>query len=70
MTPPVHEDAADAAAATLSALEALERAGFLVAVGGSLALGAWGWPRGTTDGDLNVFCSGAERPRGVRCLGE
>lgn len=61
MTPSVHEDAADAAAATMSALEALERAGFLVAVGGSLALGAWGWPRGTTDGDLNVFAADPSR---------
>ena len=36
-------------------VDALSTAGIPCAIGGALALGVWGYPRGTTDVDLNAF---------------
>lgn len=54
------EATADATRVALDVLGGLERAGMKCALGGSLALGLWGVPRGTKDADLNVFV-GADR---------
>lgn len=67
-SPGWHGDAADAATAALEAIAALEGAGFTVALGGSLALGLRGVPRGTSDADLNVFADEARHPDGLACL--
>ena len=45
----------DAAAAGVRIAQALEAAGVPYALGGALALGAHGVPRGTLDVDVNVF---------------
>lgn len=53
--PPTPAPADDVGALALTVVEALERAGIPCAVGGALALGVWGVPRGTTDVDLSAF---------------
>jgi hypothetical protein len=63
-----HPDAAEPAKAAIDAIRALEAAGFKAALGGSLALGIWGVPRGTGDADLNVFTGEARYPDLVLCL--
>jgi hypothetical protein len=57
-------------AATLNALEVarriaarLDEDGLEYAIGGALALGAWGAPRSTRDVDMTIFVSEAELPR-------
>ena len=45
----------DAAAAAFSLACALEKKGCEYALGGAIALGYWGQPRGTVDVDLTVF---------------
>ncbi len=52
----------DAAEAGVRIAHALEAAGVPHAIGGALALGAHGVPRGTLDVDVNVFCPDAELP--------
>jgi hypothetical protein len=52
----------DAAQAGLAIAHALERAGVPYALGGALALGAHGVPRGTLDVDVNVFVDEAGLP--------
>lgn len=66
--PTWHPEAAEAAAAALDAIAALEAGGIKVALGGSLALGLWGFPRGTADADLNVFTGEEGYPDVVSCL--
>lgn len=63
-----HPDASEAGAAALDAMAALESAGFKAALGGSLALGVWGYPRGTADADLNVFTAEERYLDVVTCL--
>lgn len=63
-----HPDAAEPAKAAIDAIRALEAAGFKAALGGSLALGVWGVPRGTGDADLNVFTGEARYADLVRSL--
>ena len=58
----------DAAQAGLLIAHALQAAGFSHALGGALALGAHGVPRGTLDVDVNVFVPEAEVPRVIDCL--
>jgi hypothetical protein len=58
----------NAAEAGLSIARALEDAGIPYALGGALALGAHGVPRGTLDVDVNVFTSDDELQRVVTCL--
>jgi len=58
----------DAAEAGLLIAKALQADGFSHALGGALALGAHGVPRGTLDVDLNVFVPEAELPRVIACL--
>jgi hypothetical protein len=41
-------------------VDALSAAGIPCAIGGALALGVWGYPRGTTDVDLDAFVSEGE----------
>lgn len=53
----------DAAEAGTRIARALEAAGIDYALGGALALGAHGVPRGTLDVDVNVFASDSELPR-------
>jgi hypothetical protein len=53
----------DAAEAGLAIAHALEQAGVPYALGGALALGAHGVPRGTLDVDVNVFVDEAQLPR-------
>lgn len=53
----------DPAALALELVEHLDRAGFETAIGGALALGIWGVPRGTKDVDLNVFAAEGDYPR-------
>ncbi|MBI5499958.1 MAG: hypothetical protein HY907_06925 [Deltaproteobacteria bacterium] len=53
MTPPRVPDGALDAGLALAA--ALEEAGVSYALGGALALGVWGVPRGTVDVDVNAF---------------
>jgi hypothetical protein len=52
----------DSAEAGVAVAQALEAAGFSYALGGALALGAHGVPRGTLDVDVNVFCQEHEIP--------
>lgn len=59
---------ADAAEAGLRIAHALESEGLPYALGGALALGAHGVPRGTLDVDVNVFVRDDEVPRVTRCL--
>ncbi len=58
----------DAADAGLRLAHALQLDGIPYALGGALALGAHGVPRGTLDVDLNVFVDEAEVPRVIACL--
>ena len=58
----------DAAEAGVRIARALDSDGIAHALGGALALGAHGVPRGTLDVDLNVFVSDAEIPRVVAVL--
>lgn len=58
----------DAAEAGLAIARALAAEGLPYALGGALALGAHGVPRGTLDVDVNVFVRDAEVPRVIRCL--
>lgn len=46
----------------------LEERGIPYALGGALALGVWGIPRGTHDVDVNVFVSDAELPTLLEAL--
>lgn len=48
-------DNSDVSRVAVRVVEALEDAGLPCAVGGALALGLWGVPRGTFDVDLDVF---------------
>lgn len=52
----------DAADAGLAIARAFERTGVPYALGGALALGAHGVPRGTLDVDVNVFVDDEELP--------
>lgn len=45
----------DALDAALAVARALEQQGVPYAIGGALAFGVWGTPRGTLDVDVNVF---------------
>ena len=58
----------DAADAGLRIAAGLERAGLPYALGGALALGAHGVPRGTLDVDVNLFVPEARLPEGTACL--
>jgi hypothetical protein len=58
----------DSAEAGLAIAQALEEAGISYALGGALALGAHGVPRGTLDVDVNVFCQEHEIPRIIERL--
>jgi hypothetical protein len=58
-------NAADAGLAIARALEAEQ---IPYALGGALALGAHGVPRGTLDVDVNVFVDDAALPRVIACL--
>jgi hypothetical protein len=58
----------DAAEAGIRIAQALELAEVPYAVGGALALGALGAPRGTLDVDINVFVSDPEIPAVVEVL--
>lgn len=64
-TPPAPSNAADAGLEIARALEADQ---IPYALGGALALGAHGVPRGTLDVDINVFVDDATLPRLVACL--
>lgn len=59
---------ADAAEAGLRLAEALTADGIPYALGGALALGAHGVPRGTLDVDVNVFVGLDGVPRVIECL--
>lgn len=48
----------DAFSRAMRIAESLESAGFPYAIGGAIALGVWGVPRGTVDVDVNVFVEG------------
>jgi hypothetical protein len=65
MTPP-----SDAAEAGTRLAEACERAGVPYALGGALALGVHGVPRGTLDVDVNVFVRDDELPPVFSLLAE
>jgi hypothetical protein len=58
----------DSAEAGLAIAQALEAAEISYALGGALALGAHGVPRGTLDVDVNVFCQEHEIPLVIECL--
>jgi hypothetical protein len=58
----------DAAEAGLRIARALAAAGLAHALGGALALGAHGVPRGTLDVDVNVFVADDDLPRVTDCL--
>jgi hypothetical protein len=64
MTAPPH----DAAEAGIRIARALDASGLPYALGGALALGAHGVPRGTLDVDVNVFVADEELPRVVAAL--
>jgi hypothetical protein len=59
--------APDAFARALQIAECFERANVPYAIGGALALGIWGVPRGTVDVDVNVFVED-DRVRAVASL--
>ncbi|MEM9191632.1 MAG: hypothetical protein AAGF12_20840 [Myxococcota bacterium] len=48
--------------------DALRKAGYSHALGGALALGVAGVPRGTKDVDVNVFVEDSELPGVIACL--
>jgi hypothetical protein len=58
----------DAAEAATRIARALEADGISYAIGGAVALGVHGVPRGTHDVDVNVFIEEAELPRVVAVL--
>ncbi len=58
----------DAADAGLHIAHALNQSGFKYAIGGALALGAHGVPRGTLDVDINVFVTAEQLPALIACL--
>lgn len=58
----------DAAEAGLLIARALETEGIPHALGGALALGAHGVPRGTLDVDVNVFVADDQLGTVIRCL--
>jgi hypothetical protein len=58
-------DAGEAAERLATALEA---AGIPHAIGGALAMGVHGYPRGTLDVDLNLFVEPAELPNALKVL--
>jgi hypothetical protein len=58
----------DAAEAATRIARALEAGGVSYAIGGAVALGAHGVPRGTLDVDVNVFVTDEELPRVVAIL--
>jgi len=62
------ESPSDAAEAGLRLASALESATLPYALGGALALGVHGVPRGTLDVAVNVFVADDELPRVIRCL--
>lgn len=68
MSADFHEEGANAAQVALTVMDALERAGLKVAIGGSLALNLWGVPRGTKDADLNVFAAEKDHPKILEVL--
>lgn len=59
----------DAAEAGVRIAQALEAAGVPHALGGALALGAHGVPRGTLDVDVNGFSADEELPAVIAALG-
>ena len=61
---------ADAYEVGIRVARALERAGLPYAVGGALALGAHGAPRGTLDVDMNVFVEAVSLPATLAALRE
>ncbi len=65
MTAPTPSNAAEAG---LAIARALQDEGIAYALGGALALGAHGVPRGTLDVDVNVFIRNDELERVVTCL--
>jgi hypothetical protein len=65
LSEPKPEDAADAG---LRIARVLEQEGIAHALGGALALGAHGVPRGTLDVDLNVFVPDEELPAVISAL--
>lgn len=52
----------------VSLVAALQDAGIPCAIGGALALGVWGYPRGTTDVDLDAFVDDSEFERLLHVL--
>lgn len=64
----IQSEPGNAAEAGLAIARAFEQDGIPYALGGALALGAHGVPRGTLDVDVNVFVSEAEVPRVVARL--
>ncbi|MBI2894225.1 MAG: hypothetical protein HYY06_11800 [Deltaproteobacteria bacterium] len=60
--------APSAAAVARRLADELEAEGLPYAVGGALALGVWGVPRGTVDVDLDLFLDEAELPRGFAAI--
>ena len=58
----------DALEAGLRIGRALEREGIAYALGGALALGVHGVPRGTLDVDINVFTSDGDLPKVIAVL--
>ena len=58
----------NAAEAGLAIARAMEAEQIPYALGGALALGAHGVPRGTLDVDINVFVEDAALPRLIACL--
>src|SRR5688572_12718853 len=60
--------APDAFARAMQIADAFERANIPYAIGGALALGIWGVPRGTVDVDVNVFVEGDDLDRAIAIL--
>ena len=60
--------APDAFARAMQIAQAYERANIPYAIGGALALGIWGIPRGTVDVDVNVFLEGDALDRAIQIL--
>jgi len=52
-------DLDDLILATAGLIQALEKEGFVYALGDALAFGAWAVPRATMDIDLNIWTSGS-----------
>jgi hypothetical protein len=58
----------DAFSRAMSIAAAFERANIPYAVGGAIALGIWGVPRGTVDVDVNAFVEADELDRVIEVL--